>query len=182
MKNLCKKLTSTLLCLTLIQGIMAYIPVLAQHDPTSNNEPVPHPITGQMGDIHGGEAASHSWILRGDEEGEYELTVDYAATLLPFEEPVEATFATADPLVVHAAQGLAIYLHPQSTAMPGGPVLRAVRGQERIRSHVQPGVAGLQRNEKTAFTGKRVNVLATYFGTGAISLAILRDCAYIVSR
>ena len=66
----------------------------------------------KLDDIAGGETVVASWIVRGDEEGEYDLTADYSGTLMPFREPVAARFVTTNPLVVNGSRGLSLTLYP----------------------------------------------------------------------
>jgi len=60
-----------------------------------------------------------SWIVRGDEVGEYDLSADFEGTFMPFREPVTATFRTEEPLIVSESQGLILYLQPSGLACDG---------------------------------------------------------------
>jgi hypothetical protein len=61
----------------------------------------PQTLLAGIGDIAGGEEVSYSWIVRGDEPGEYDLSVDFDGTLMPFQAPIESRVLTGSPLSVN---------------------------------------------------------------------------------
>jgi len=75
--------------------------------------------TQHIASIAGGEVASVSWIVRGDEMGEYDLSADFEGTLMPFRETVTARFETDESLIVNASRGLILYLYPSIGAISG---------------------------------------------------------------
>ena len=58
--------------------------------------------------IKGLETKTLSWVLRGDVEGEYNLSADYIGTLDRFNETVSATFVTEDPIRVYGLSNVGI--------------------------------------------------------------------------
>jgi len=54
----------------------------------------PQPTIKQIGDIAGQENGSTSWIIRGDDEGEYVIDVNVTAKLMPFDIPIYANGST----------------------------------------------------------------------------------------
>ena len=56
--------------------------------------------------IKGQETKTLSWVLRGDKQGEYDLTADYSSTLAIFNAPVNATFRTDEPIKVYGLSTL----------------------------------------------------------------------------
>ena len=56
--------------------------------------------------IVGQETKTLSWILRGDEQGEYDLTADFDGTLAVFNENVKATFKTDEPIKVYGLSSM----------------------------------------------------------------------------
>ena len=56
--------------------------------------------------LNGQETWTLSWILRGDEVGDYDLTADYSSVLKQFDIPVSATFKTQEPIKVYGMNAL----------------------------------------------------------------------------
>lgn len=59
-----------------------------------------------FGDLKGQEQATVSWALRGDEQGEYDLSADYQGMLEQFNKAVNATFATDEPIKVYGTSAV----------------------------------------------------------------------------
>lgn len=59
-----------------------------------------------MGIIEGGESKTVSWIIRGDEKGEYYLTADFNCVLTPFVEDIYIEFKNEKPLKVEGGDAL----------------------------------------------------------------------------
>ena len=51
--------------------------------------------------LRGGQTRDISWVLRGDEEGDYQLQADYSAVLDQFDQIIGATFTMEAPLHVY---------------------------------------------------------------------------------
>jgi PKD domain/Carboxypeptidase regulatory-like domain len=80
--------------------------------PQSLEQPVP--------DIPGMGSATTEWVVRGDEEGEYNLSADYHGTLEPFAAPVEVQAALASPLKVWGADALSLSVKADNSALVEG--------------------------------------------------------------
>ena len=55
------------------------------------------------------------WIVRGDQKGSYDLSVDYRGTLMPFTEPVKATFKTSEKIQVYGTENLSVNFEVNKT-------------------------------------------------------------------
>ena len=64
--------------------------------------------TAYIDSIKGLETKTLSWVLRGDAEGEYNLSADYTGMLDSFNETVSATFVTEDPIRVYGLSNVGI--------------------------------------------------------------------------
>ena len=62
--------------------------------------------TVRIPSIRGQETATLSWVLRGDEAGEYDLSADFIGTLSDFNEVVTARFETEEPIKVYGLEGI----------------------------------------------------------------------------
>ena len=62
--------------------------------------------TQDVGTIAGGATAQSTWIVRGDVEGEYDLSAGYTGTLQPFDRSVSLFAETAEPLKVWGGSAL----------------------------------------------------------------------------
>ena len=58
------------------------------------------------GMITGGETKTMSWIVRGDEKGEYYMTAEFNCVLTPFMEDITLEFVNEKPLVVYGSDAL----------------------------------------------------------------------------
>lgn len=57
-------------------------------------------------ELKGQEQKTLSWIMRGDKEGEYDLTADYYALLQEFDAEISATFKTEEPIKVYGLSNM----------------------------------------------------------------------------
>ena len=81
----------------------------------------PQSETQDTPDVAGGQSASVTWTVRGDAEGDYGLTADYAALLEPIDKPVALTAATSTPLKVWGGSALTMTVTVDSCAIRYGP-------------------------------------------------------------
>jgi len=70
--------------------------------------------------LNGQEQKTITWTLRGDEEGEYNLSADYSATLDQFNEPIEAQFVTDEPIKVYGKSAIKVVAEINKDIMYGG--------------------------------------------------------------
>ena len=68
--------------------------------------PTPQSLTQTLGDIKPLGSASASWIIRGDEPGEYLLSADYQGMLEPFEAEINSLASLPTPFHVWGANAL----------------------------------------------------------------------------
>lgn len=59
-----------------------------------------------IGTIGAKESKTLNWIIRGDAPGNYNISADFNGMLESFNEPVKATFASNNPIVVNNSSGL----------------------------------------------------------------------------
>ena len=59
-----------------------------------------------LGKLLPGEQTSATWYLRGDEEGDYSLSVNMSGVLQPFDEEFHYEFTTEEPIHVYAGNAL----------------------------------------------------------------------------
>ncbi len=59
-----------------------------------------------IGTIGAKESKTLNWIIRGDAPGNYNISADFNGLLESFNEPVKATFASNNPIVVNNSSGL----------------------------------------------------------------------------
>ena len=60
----------------------------------------------ELGNVGHNETASARWYVRGDQEGEYNLTAKVQAVSMPYGEVIQQTFTTQEPLKVYAGSAL----------------------------------------------------------------------------
>jgi PKD repeat protein len=60
----------------------------------------PQALDVEMEDIPGGESRTATWIIRGDDEGEYDLEASYSGTLDPIGKSIKLDAVTEEPLKV----------------------------------------------------------------------------------
>jgi hypothetical protein len=82
--------------------------------------PVPQSATQSVAEIPGEGSATTSWIIRGDEPGEYLMSADYEAALEPFGAPVEVQAALASPLRVWGKEALKLKVRGDDSALVEG--------------------------------------------------------------
>jgi hypothetical protein len=82
--------------------------------------PEPQSATQGVAAIPGEGSATTSWIVRGDEEGEYYLSAGYEATLEPFGAPVTAQAALAEPLHVWGKAALKLKVEGDEEGLEEG--------------------------------------------------------------
>ncbi|MFC6342341.1 Ig-like domain-containing protein, partial [Nocardioides hankookensis] len=66
----------------------------------------PQQATQAVGDVPGGGSRSVTWIVRGDEEGAYDIEAEYSATVSPLDKTVRLVGRSRDPLKVDGAGAL----------------------------------------------------------------------------
>lgn len=62
--------------------------------------------TVSLGTIKGQQSASARWLLRGDKEGEYQVSADFSGTLKGFNKEISQKFICQEPLKVYGSEGL----------------------------------------------------------------------------
>ena len=67
-------------------------------------------ITQTMNTINGGSTETVSWIIKGESQGTYNISVDFEGVLSPFGIPVEATFINGEPIIVTGGDALKLTL------------------------------------------------------------------------
>lgn len=60
----------------------------------------------ELGNVGHQETTSARWYVRGDKEGEYNLTAKVRAVSMPYGEVIEQTFTTQEPIKVYAGSAL----------------------------------------------------------------------------
>jgi PKD repeat protein len=81
----------------------------------------PQGLTMDLPDIPGGGSATAHWILRGDTEGEYNLSATYSATLEPFERTITLIGRTATPIHVWGGSALKLTAEVDKQVQSGYP-------------------------------------------------------------
>ncbi len=81
----------------------------------------PQHATQTMDDIPGGQSRSVSWIVRGDNEGFYDISADYAGVLEPFGSTVAITGVSANQLHVWGGSAVKMIVDADSTVHDGNP-------------------------------------------------------------
>ena len=66
-------------------------------------------------EIPGQTTKTVSWILRGDQEGTYQLSANYSGILSAFDEPIYATFLAKEPLKVYGLSAVKLIAELNST-------------------------------------------------------------------
>ena len=75
--------------------------------------------TVNFDELKGQEQKTITWTLRGDDEGEYDLSADYSSILSQFNEPVEATFKTDTPIKVYGKSAMKLIADVNKDIMYG---------------------------------------------------------------
>lgn len=81
----------------------------------------PQHLTTSVPSVPGGESRSVEWLVRGDQEGDYNLQASYAATLEPFGTTLNVEAHTDKPLHVWGSSALSLNAQVEETAMTGYP-------------------------------------------------------------
>jgi IPT/TIG domain len=83
--------------------------------------PTPQTATIQVPDVAGGQSQEVSWIVRGDEEGLYDLHAHYGATLDPIGASVDLDAQTATPLHVWGLSAVDVHVTADDAAVAHEP-------------------------------------------------------------
>lgn len=67
-------------------------------------------LVTEIGSIKGGTSETKTWVIRGDANGSYNVSVEFKGQLNPFEIPVEATFVNDEPICVEGGEALHLKL------------------------------------------------------------------------
>jgi 5-hydroxyisourate hydrolase-like protein (transthyretin family) len=82
----------------------------------------PQSAAQAVADVPPAGSSAVSWIVRGDEPGEYHLSASYQGQLEPFKAPIDLEAQLANPLKVWGANALALKVQADSGALaPGVP-------------------------------------------------------------
>lgn len=76
----------------------------------------PQQVTRTVAAIRAGDSAQVEWYLRGDAEGDYDLSASYAGTLQPTGTPVSVLAELAEPLHVWGSSAVAIRVEADEAA------------------------------------------------------------------
>ena len=90
---------------------------LAPMQPTES----PQILNADLGTIQGGQSVQHSWILRGDTKGDYDISADFSGDLTPFHETVTSTFKSDEPFHVWGEGAVQMIVDTQDEAHWGYP-------------------------------------------------------------
>lgn len=71
--------------------------------------------TVEINEIPGQSTKTVSWILRGDQEGEYSLSADYSGLLSDFDEPIYTTFLAKEPIKVYGLSAVKLIAEVNSS-------------------------------------------------------------------
>lgn len=83
----------------------------------------PQSLAIHLGSIPGSQETHTTWILRGDQKGEYKLSADFEAQLSVFHVPVKAHFITDDAIKVYAGDAYQIHITAEKQVQKGLPYL-----------------------------------------------------------
>lgn len=96
--------------------------------------------------IPGGGSATATWIVRGDKEGEYDLSASYRSTLEPFGTPVQLDARTGKPLKVWGGSAVKMIVDADNLALRHEPFHVKIGLQNVSDATVyNPGVAMTQQ-------------------------------------
>ena len=82
---------------------------------------IPQELSIPMNDIVGGEQDQVTWIIRGDEAGEYNISATFAAQLFPFGTSLSYEAVAATPVKVWGEQALALDVIADDFALANYP-------------------------------------------------------------
>ena len=100
--------------------------------------PEPQALSQSVGAIPGGESRTIGWVVRGDTEGEYDLSATYSSVIDPIGMPVFLEARSRTPLKVWGASALKTQGRRRLARGALGAIRVRGRGRERLRR------AGLQ--------------------------------------
>ena len=83
--------------------------------------PTPQQATIAMPDIPGGQSATATWLVRGDQEGYYPLTASYGGVLEPFGAAINLNAQLQTPLHVWGGSALQMIVDTDDKAFNGYP-------------------------------------------------------------
>lgn len=81
----------------------------------------PTPVDVDLPDIDGGQQREVTWLLRGDQEGSYDLEASASAVLKPGDRPLLVTARSADPIKVWGASAVHTIAEVDRTIAGGHP-------------------------------------------------------------
>ena len=87
----------------------------------------PKPVTQSMADIDGGHDGSATWLLRGDKEGSYPITVHYSGSLDPFGASLDLSASAVKPLRVWGLSAISVTAAGDPAATAHAPYHLRVR-------------------------------------------------------
>jgi YD repeat-containing protein len=73
----------------------------------------------KLGNLEGQEADMAIWTVRGDQEGQYGVSVNFNGVLMPFGAPINSIMESSEPITVKGASGLHIYAYVEDKAYIG---------------------------------------------------------------
>jgi PKD repeat protein len=85
--------------------------------PTSSPQSLDIPLP----DIGGGQSQSATWTVRGDTEGDYNLSSIYTAVVQPVDQPISLTAQSVKPLHVYGGSAIKMTVTVDSCAVRFGP-------------------------------------------------------------
>ena len=85
--------------------------------PTATRQQVEQPVEN----IPAGESRTTQWVLRGDTEGEYNLSATYTGTVAPIGRPIRLEALSTAPLKVWGASALTMLVDADAQAYSGYP-------------------------------------------------------------
>ena len=83
--------------------------------------PQPQALSRRVTDIPGGQQRTTTWTVRGDTEGEYDLSASFNGVLDPVDAPIQIEARSRDPLKVWGGSALEISVQADPTATRWAP-------------------------------------------------------------
>jgi PKD repeat protein len=87
----------------------------------------PQSSTQDMTDVPGGESRTATWVVRGDVEGDYDLSAEYSATVSPLDKTIRLVGRSREPLRVDGASALETKIVVDCRAVRWAPYAFEVR-------------------------------------------------------
>ncbi len=128
--------------------------------------------TVSFDELQGQEQRTVSWILRGDVEGEYNLSADYSAVLSQFNCAVETTFRTDTPITVYGKNAMKLIADINYDVMYGAVYfdlsLKNIGGADMYNPTINiiDDVVTVYEEDMKAGEEKEVSVLNTLVSNG----------------